>query len=216
MRTITDHLTTIDGVSDRLAADIVDTFPTYDELATASVDELTAIKGVGPVLATRIQESAVAVKPAKATASQAKEAAKKATNGSATAKKAETATKEAKRTTRQAKSRAEKTASDVAARADKAADAAAKRATMVAEEAEAAADTATDRVAAATDTVADTTERAARDFTESLDRREFGPITVPADLPFPINKMVDLTATTVSFGLNLTTGVLRAVTRKLR
>jgi hypothetical protein len=211
MRTLTDHLTQIDGVSDRLAGEIVDAFPTYDRLAGASVDELTAVKGVGPVLAARIQEAAAAQKPATATATKARQAATKATNGKAT-----TATRTAKRTTAQATGTAKKATGELAARADKAADVAARRASRVAEDAEQAAATATGGVATATDAAADATERVSRDFTESLDRREFGPITVPANLPFPINKVVDLTAASVSFGLNVTTGVLRAITRRLR
>ncbi len=236
MRTITDHLTTVDGVSDGLAADIADRFDTYADLAAASVDDLRAVKGVGPVLATRIQAAAIEASPAAATAARADEAgaaarttaqkastkadtkatssAKEATDtAKATGKKAtDTATSTSKKATTSGK----KAAASVSTRADKSATAAKAAASRARTKAEEAVDEATDTAAGVADGAAAATSKADRDFSSSIDRRSFGPITLPADLPWPVSFALDTTEAVVGVGLKVTTGVLATVGRKLR
>ncbi len=221
MRTITDHLQTIDGVSESIASDIVDRFSSYEDLAAASVDDLRAVKGVGPVLATRIQAAAIEASPAAATkAATSKAAASARTNG----KKAASTTKKTATTAKKSASSAgKKAASSVSARADKsstAAKAATSRArTRAAEAVDDATDTAADvadTAADVADTAADTATRANKDFADSIERRTFGPFTLPANLPWPVNFALDTTEAVVSVGLKVTTGVLHTVGRKLR
>lgn len=203
MRTITDHLTTIDGVSDPLASRIADTFDSYEALASASVDDLRAVKGVGPVLATRIQAAAIEASPAAATKARAGRAGAAArttaSNGQAKAKKT-----------------ADKASSTVSARADKSATAAKAAASRAKAKASDTVDEATDAVADTTERAATATKQADRDFAASIDRRTIGPITLPADLPWPVNFALDTTEAVVGAGLKVTTGVLQTVGRKLR
>lgn len=214
MRTITDHLQTIDGVSESIASDIVDRFSSYEDLAAASVDDLRAVKGVGPVLATRIQAAAIEASPAAATRARTSKAAASArTNG----KKAASTTKKTATTAKKSASSAgKKAASSVSARADKSSTAAKAAASRARTRAAEAVDDATDTAADVADTAADTATRANKDFADSIERRTFGPFTLPANLPWPVNFALDTTEAVVSVGLKVTTGVLHTVGRKLR
>lgn len=214
MRTITDHLQTIDGVSDTIASAIADRFPSYEDLAAASVDDLRDVKGVGPVLATRIQAVAIEASPAAATkarTSKASAAARSTASGTATS--ATTATKKA---TNKATSAGKKATTGVTARADKSSTAAKAAASRAKTRASERVDEATDTAADVADTAAATTSKAGKDFADSIERRTFGPFTLPADLPWPVSFALDTTEAVVGVGLKVTTGVLHTVGRKLR
>lgn len=195
MRTITDHLASVDGVSSDLATDLAAAFPTWKDLATATTDDLRAVKGVGPVLATRIQAAAVEASPTTAASTRTDEA-------SAAARTAVSTTGRANAGARSA----------VAERADRSATATKAAAARAKETAEGVVDDAADtseRAGAATD-------RVQRDFADSVERRQFGPVTLPADLPWPVSFALDTTETVVGLGLKVTSGVLETVGRKLR
>lgn len=217
MRSLTTHLTAIDGVSPRIADALVDQFDTYAKLDAATTEELTAIKGIGPVLADRIQAAtneALATKTAREAGKAAKDAA--TTTGEAVEETADTVVDEATETVAGARD----AASAVAARADEAAANAAERAATAAESVGAQADTARNEtlsgLARFTDKAADGSELIAKNFADQLNRRQFGPVSLPADLPKPVDTLFNLTEASVTLSLGITTGVLRKATSVLR
>lgn len=217
MRSLTTHLTAIDGVSPRIADALVDHFDTYAKLDAATTDELTAFKGIGPVLADRIRTAtteALAAKTTREAGTAAKDAA--TTTGEAVEETADTVVDEATETVTGAR----QAASAVAARADEAAANAAKRAASAADrigtQADDARTEALSGLARFTDKAADSSELIAKNFADHLNRRQLGPVSLPADLPKPVDTLFNLTEASVTFSLGITTGVLRKATSVLR
>lgn len=62
MATLQEVLNDVDGLRSDAARRVRDRFKSVDHLAAASVEELTRIKGIGDVMARRIQEAAQAAK----------------------------------------------------------------------------------------------------------------------------------------------------------